>query len=214
MKNLHALQPGFEFGRGAQAQHAAHIQRVVKRRSLVVQHDVVRAGNAHHKIAARHTQEREQHVHVVLVGLGMVGVADIATHRQAEQLAAKMVFQSGAGDLLGVKQILRPDEAHHGVDQQGFEMARHGIGAGLAGLLVQPVVRVGGERAALPGFKVHHVVAHGSTPQRERGTARLGQQGQVQAEAAVGGLGTADGLEHQIHRRALLDGLQGVGDMG
>ena len=143
VKNLHALQPGFEFGRGAQAQHAAHIQRVVERGGLVIEHDVVRARNAHDKVAARHAQQGEQHIHIVLVGFGVVGVADIATHGQAEQLAAKMVLQSGAGYLLGVKQILRPDKTHHGVDQQGFEMARHGIGAGLAGLLVQAVVRVG-----------------------------------------------------------------------
>jgi hypothetical protein len=40
------------------------------------------------------------------------------------------------------------------------------------------------------------------------------QQRQVQAEAGVGGLRAANALEHQVHRRALGHGLQGVGDMG
>ena len=144
----------------------------------------------------------------------MVGVTDIAAHGQAEQLAAEMVLQAGAGDLFGVKQILGPDKADHRVDQQGFEVARHRVGAGLAGLLVHPVVRVGRECAALAGFKVHHVVAHRPAPQRQCRAARLGQQSQVDAKAAVGGLGTANGLEHQIHRGAQLHRTQGVGDMG
>ena len=36
----------------------------------------------------------EQRVHVFLVGLGVVGVADVDAHRQAEQLAAEMVLDA------------------------------------------------------------------------------------------------------------------------
>ena len=52
---------------------------------------------------ARH---RRKHVYVVLVSLGMVGVADIAAHGQTQQLAAKMVIQSSADDLFAVVQVL------------------------------------------------------------------------------------------------------------
>ena len=100
------------------------------------------------KPAAR--EQREQRVHVVLIGLGVVGVADVAAHGQAEELAAEVVFQAGADDLLAVVEILGADEADHGVDEQRLEMAGNGVGAGLAGLLVDAVVGVGRERAS-PG---------------------------------------------------------------
>ena len=46
----------------------------------------------------------------------------------------------------------------------GEKRARHGVGARLAGLLVDAVMRVGRERAALPGLEVHHVVADRAAP--------------------------------------------------
>ena len=75
-------------------------------------------------------EQREQSVHVVLVGFGVVGVADVAAHGEAEEFAAEVVFQAGADDLLAVVQILGADEADDGVDQQRMELAGHGIGAG------------------------------------------------------------------------------------
>ncbi len=126
---------------------------------LVVEHHVVGAGNAHDEVDPGDAQQGQEHVHVVLVGLGMVGVADVATHRHAEQLAAEVVFQAGADDLLAVVQVLGTDEADHGVHQERLEVTSHRIGAGLAGLLVDAVVGVGRERAALAGLEVHQVVA-------------------------------------------------------
>ena len=41
----------------------------------------------------------------------------------------------------------------------GWKRARHRIGARLQRLLVDAVMRVGRERAALPGLEIHHVVA-------------------------------------------------------
>ena len=49
-------------------------------------------GNAHDVIATGNAKERQESVHVVLIGLGVVGVADIDTHRQAQQLAAEMIL--------------------------------------------------------------------------------------------------------------------------
>ena len=82
----------------------------------------------------------EQDIHIVLVGLGVVGIADVAAHRHAHQLAAEMVLEAGADDLLAV--ILGADEADDGIDQQRLELARDRVGARLQSLLVDVVVGV------------------------------------------------------------------------
>ena len=93
-------------------------------------------------------------------------------------------------------------------------MTGDGIGPGFAGLLINAVVGVGGKSAALAGFKIHHVVAQRAAVQAKRRFPRFLQQRQINAETAVGGFGTGPRLEHQIHRRAALNQLQGVGDVG
>ena len=139
----------------------------MKRGALVVQHDVVRPRHAHDEVAASHAEQSQEHVHVVLISLGMVGVANVAAHRQAQQLAAKMVFESGTDDLFAVVQILGADEADDAVDQQRIEGPRYCIGARLAGLLIDAVVCIGGQGTALPGFKIHHVLADRAARQRQ-----------------------------------------------
>ena len=81
---------------GAQSptERLADIEDVVERQALIVQHDIVGAGNRDDEGDARRAQQRQQRIHVVLVGFGMIGVADVAAHRQAEQLAAEMVLQA------------------------------------------------------------------------------------------------------------------------
>ena len=108
-------------------------------------------------------EQREQTVHVVLVGLGVVRVADIATHGEAEKLSAEVIFETSAEDLLSVVEILRSNETDDGVDKHGSEAAGDGVGAGLERLLVDAVVGAGGKGAPLPGLEIHHVVAEGAT---------------------------------------------------
>ncbi len=111
----------------------------------------------------------------------MVGVADVTAHGHAQQLAAKVVFQPGAEDLLAVVEVFRANKAHHGVDQQGLVGARHGVSAGFDGLLIAAVVGVGRQSAALAGLEIHRVlvaravVEQGTALQRQRGLAGLGQ---------------------------------------
>ncbi len=93
-------EPAFELRGGPQSKQRPQIKRIVERRALVIEHHVVRSGHAHDVVHARRSQQREQRVHVVLIGLGVVCVTDVAAHRQSQQLAAKMVFEPGAGDLL------------------------------------------------------------------------------------------------------------------
>ena len=112
-------------------------------------------------------------IHVVLVGLGVVGVADVAAHRHAEQLAAKMVFEPGANDLLAVVEVLGADEADDGVDEKRLERARHRIGPRFAGLLIDAVVRPGRQRATLSGLEIHDVVAERAALQATAPPARL-----------------------------------------
>ena len=127
--------------------------------ALVVEHDVIRAGDAHDVVDAGGAEHREQGVHVVLVGFGVVGVADVAAHGEAEELAAEVVFQARAEDLLAVVEVLRADEADDGVDQHRGVTAGDGIGAGFEGLLVDAAMGVRGETGALAGFEVEDVRA-------------------------------------------------------
>jgi len=165
-----AGEPGFEFRRGSEAEDTAQIERVVEARALVVEHDVVGAGDAHDVVDAGCAEESEEGVHVVLVGFGVVGVADIATHGQAEKLAAEVIFEAGASDLLAVVQVFRADEADDGVDQHWLKGASDGVGTGFEGLLVDAVIGIGRERGALAGLEVHDVAAGGSVS--AYGTAR------------------------------------------
>ncbi len=197
------FKPCFEFGRGAQSEERAQIERVVERSALVVQHDVVGAGHAHDVVHACGAEQSQQGIHVILIGLGVVGVADVAAHGQAEQFAAEVVFEAGAHDLLAVVQILGSDEADHRVHQHGLEVARDGVGAGLAGLLVDAVMGVGGERAALAGFEVHDVVAEVAALQFAGGLMGFVEQREIHAERCVGGFGAGDRLEDEIDGRAV-----------
>src|SRR5215831_21249145 len=45
-----AREPGLEFRRRAALQEIAHGERVVERRALIAEHDVVGAGHAHHEV--------------------------------------------------------------------------------------------------------------------------------------------------------------------
>ena len=177
----------------------------MERSGLVVQHHVVGTGNAHDEVNPGDTEQGQQHVHVVLVGFGVVGVADVAAHGHAQQLAAEVIFQPCADDLLAVIQVLRADEADHGVDQERVEVPRHGVGAGFAGLLVDAVVGVGRQRTALPGLEIHQVVAQRSALEAQACFVAFAQDFQADAEAAVGRLGACDGLKHQVQRHALFD---------
>ena len=209
-KNTRLLQPGLKFRRRLESEHAAHVEGIVKRGGLIIQHDVVGSRDAHDERTSGDGEQRQRHVHVVLIGLGMVRVADVAAHRETEQLAAEVILEAGADDLLAVVEVLGPDEPDHRVDEQRPELARHRIGPCLAGLLVHAMVGVGGQGIALSGFEVHHVVAQRAALERERRLVRLLEQGKIDAEARVGGLRPGDRLEDEIHRRAASDRLHRV----
>ena len=110
---------------------------------------------------------------VILIGLGMVGIADVDAHRHAEQLAAEMIFETGADDLLAVIEIFRADESDDGVDEERAELARHGVGAALDRLLVAAVVGIGRQRAALPARGPHRYVARRASGVRRRPGVQL-----------------------------------------
>ena len=186
----------------------------MKRGGLVVEHDVVRARDAHDEVDPGHPQQRQQGVHVVLIGFGMVGVADVTAHRHAEQLAAEVIFKTGTDDLLAVVQVFGADKTDHGVHQKRLEMSGHGVGAGFAGLLIDTVVSVGREGAALAGFEIHQVVPEGPAFQAQACVITFLQYIQIDAETGVGRFGAGDGLEHQVQRHAAIDHLDRGGDMG
>ena len=88
---------------------------------------------------------------------------------------------------------------------------RDRVSARLAGLLVDAMMRVGGKRAALAGFEVHHVLARACSSRAA--CAGFVEHRQIHAEGRVGGLGSGDGLKHQIDRRAAPHGFHLRGHM-
>src|SRR5882672_7264215 len=112
-------QPIVKLRRPLQAEEVADIEGVMEGSGLIVQHNVIRPRHPHNKTDAGGGEQGQQIVHVVLIGLGVVGVANVDAERQAEQLAAEVVLESGTDDFLAVIKILRTDEADHAVDQQG-----------------------------------------------------------------------------------------------
>ena len=214
LEQPHTFQPSLELRRRAFSEGAADIQRIMERRALVIQHHIIRAGDAHDKRTASRAKQGQKGVHVVLIGLRMVGITDVAAHRQAEQLAAAMVLQAGPDNLLAIVEIFRADKPDDGVDQQRREGAGNTIGSCLQGLLVHAVMGIGGESTALAGLKVHHIVADRAAPQSQGHLPRLAQHGERDAKAGVRGLRPSNGLEHQVHRGTALHRLHGIGHMG
>jgi len=109
--------------------------------ALVVEHDVVCAGDAHDVVDAGGAEHGEEGVYVVLVGFGVVGVADVAAHGEAEEFAAEVIFEAGAEDLFSIVEIFGTNEAYDCVDEHGVEVAGYGVGAGFEGLLVYIMMR-------------------------------------------------------------------------
>ena len=62
-------------------------------------------------------------------------------------------------NLLAVVQILRTDESDHRIHQQRLVPPRDRVSPRFAGLLIDAVMRVRRQRAALPGLEIHHVRA-------------------------------------------------------
>jgi hypothetical protein len=120
IQHAHAREPGFEIQRRLEPQHFAQVPRIVKRRALVVPHDVIGTRHAHDVGDTGRAKQGQQRVHVVLVGLGMVGVADVAAERHAHQLAAELILELGTDDLLAVEQVLGADETQNVLTSGGW----------------------------------------------------------------------------------------------
>ena len=84
--------PGFELGGGAEIEQPAEVEGVVEACALVVKHDVIGSGDSHDVVDPGGAKGGEEGVHVVLIGFGVVGVADVDSHGEAEELAAEVVF--------------------------------------------------------------------------------------------------------------------------
>src|SRR5258707_11534255 len=90
-----ASKPGFKLWGGTEAKSGAKVKRIVKRRTLILEHNVVRTGDTHNVVDPGCAKQGEERVHVILVGLSMIGVTDVASHRQAEKFAAEVIFETG-----------------------------------------------------------------------------------------------------------------------
>ena len=70
-----------------------------------------------------------------------------------------MILQPGPDDLPLVEEVLRADEADDAVDQERVERAGHAVGPRLERQLIDAVMRLRRQGAALARLEVHHVVA-------------------------------------------------------
>src|SRR5208337_3059207 len=94
-----ALEPLDKFRGGPKSKYLADCEGVVETCGLIVEHDVVAARYAHEVIAASGGQQKHEIVSRVLIGDGVIRVADITSHWQPEQLAHEVIFQPRANDL-------------------------------------------------------------------------------------------------------------------
>ena len=143
----------------------------------------------------------------------MIGVAGVAAHGHAGQLAHKVILQTGADDLPRVVEVFRANEANHRVDQEGLIALGKAVAAGLHGHLVGAVMGLGGQLGALAGFKIEDVGPLAGALAQNELTGLLDGRA-VETEGGVALFGAGDGLEDQIRRRACLNGFHLGGHVG
>ncbi|MNN81142.1 hypothetical protein D3C81_1979320 [compost metagenome] len=103
---------------------------------LIVQHAVVGHWNPNKEIHPGSGQKHREIIHIILVCLHMIRIADVDTHGYPLDFPHEMIFQSGADHLLAVIQILRAYKSDHCIHQKRLETLRKPITAGFQGYLV------------------------------------------------------------------------------
>src|SRR5271166_5623743 len=120
-----------------------------------------------------------------------------------------MIFETGADDLAFVAEILGAGEANDAVYQKRLEGAGYAVGPRFEGELIDSVMRLGGERAALAGFEVHCVVSYpcdiALTMVLEKLVAAFAEQVEGDSETAVSGFRAGYGLEEKVDRGSAIE---------
>src|SRR6185437_14315785 len=146
----------------------------------------------------------------ILIGGGVICVADVAAHRQAEELAYEMIFEAGADNLALVVEIFGSNEAYHAIHNERIEDPRDTIGACLKSELIDALMSFSRKRAALARFEIHGLRALPFRVTRammlESFFAAFAQRRERDAKAAIRRFGACDGLEEQVHGRAAIHG--------
>ena len=181
--------------------------------ALIVEHDVVAVRDAHEVVAAGRGEQDGQVLDVVLIGFHVVGVARVAPHGDARELAHEVVLQPGTDDLAAVVEVLRTDKADHRIDDEGRKPLGESVAAGLHRHLVRPEVSVGRQLRTLPRLEVHEVGPH-THPLVRRQVPGLGDHGPRDAEGLVALLGARDALKDQVGWRPMAHGIHLRGDVG
>ena len=157
----------------------------------------------HEIVAARQSQKAGQIFNIVLVRLHVIGVAAVAAHADTCQLAHEVILQPRPGDLAGIVEVLRADEAHNRIYQEGGKMPGKAVAPGLHGHLVRVKMGIAGKLRPLSRLKIKHIGPFCRTPlehQRFRLLQRLGRK----AEGLVALLAPGNGLEDEIAGSSLL----------
>src|SRR6266852_9024284 len=169
---------------------------------LIVQHYIIGTGDSHEVVASRRRQQQEEIIGRVLVSSRVVGVTDIAAHRQTEELTHEVVFQPGTNDLTFVVQVFRTDKADHTVHQKGLEYARYPVRPRFQSQLIDSIVSFRREGAPLTGFEIHQIVPLPgpitSAVMFEDLLPALLQHRESNAKAAIGSFRASNRLKEQV----------------
>src|SRR5215469_2930617 len=129
----------------------------------------------------------------------MIRVTNVAAHRQTEQLAHEVIFQTGTDYLAFVVEVFRADKSNHTVHQERLEYTRQTIRSRLQGHLVDAMMSFGGKSAPLAGFEVHDARAlpgHvSSAVVLKRSRTAFAQHLNRNPEASIRRFRTRDGLK-------------------
>src|SRR5579862_7649668 len=110
-----------------------------------------------------------------------------------------MIFKSGTNDLPLVVEVFRTDEAHYAVHEKGIESASDAISTSLERQLIDPVMGLRGERAALARLEIHDVVSNPLDLARPMmfnyAFAALVQHGQRDSETSIRGFRSRNRLK-------------------
>ncbi len=212
-------QPGGELRGRAQPEEVPHPDRVIDARHPPAGHLAgpgrlpghgMAGGYARRVVAAGGGQQHQQIVTGVPAVVGPPGTEDVAAHRQAQQFADKVILQPGPDDLSRVGQMVHPAESDHGIHQKRIEGAGNPVCPGGNCELVQTVMCLQRERAALPDREIRHLVADEVTGpvtvMLENGPPAGVQQTQVHPEGPVRAFRPPEPAEQQVEGRTRLHG--------
>ena len=113
----------------------------------------------------------------------MIRVADVAAHRQSQQLTHEVIFQAGANDLPFIIEIFRADEADHAVHEERIKHSRDTVRARFKRQLIHSVMSFGRKSASLTRFEIHRLCRPSRARRADDGVRELARDPRAASRA-------------------------------